>query len=303
MSDKAKKLFNLLSGDKVIRIVGAHNPLGARIVERAGFEGIWSSSLEISASHGVPDASILGMDTYCHTARLMNEAVSIPVIADCDTGYGNANNVIYMTKMFENSGIAGVCIEDKLFPKDNSLLEGGRQNLASIEEFTGKIRAIVDTRKSKESLLVIARIEALIAGWGQAAALERAEAYVEAGADAILIHSKQKTPDEVIEFIRAFKNKKPVVLVPTKYPTITIDDLKTLGVRIVIYANHGLRASIAAMESVLGKIACAGCLSCVENELPSMEHVFELQGTLAIKDIESRYLPMPRTNEQPKTLR
>jgi len=192
--DKSAKLRELLEREGVIRLVGAHNALGARLIEKAGFEGVWASGLEISASYAVPDANIVSMSQYLDAARQMNEAVSIPIVSDCDTGYGNANNVIYMVKMFEAAGIAGVCIEDKKFPKDNSLLEGGRQNLASIEEFQGKIKAAKDTQES-EDLVIIARLEALIAGWGQEEALKRAHAYTDAGADVILIHSRKNTPD------------------------------------------------------------------------------------------------------------
>lgn len=288
--NKSAKLRELLEREGVIRLVGAHNALGARLIEKAGFEGVWASGLEISASYAVPDANIVSMSQYLDAARQMNKAVSIPIVSDCDTGYGNANNVIYMVKMFEAAGIAGVCIEDKKFPKDNSLLEGGRQNLASIEEFQGKIKAAKDTQES-EDFVIIARLEALIAGWGQEEALKRAHAYTDAGADVILIHSRKNIPDEVVEFIKRFNNRRPVVVVPTAYPMITIKELEELKVKMVIYANHGLRAVIKAMEDVFEEIKRAGCISTIEDKIVPVRHIFELQGTLKMKEKEGKYLP------------
>ena len=188
-TNKSKALKNLLK-KKLVKIVGAHDGLGAKLIAEAGFDGVWASGLEISASYGLPDANILTMSEYLERAVEMNEATSLPVIADCDTGYGNINNVIHMIEKYEKAGIAAVCIEDKLFPKVNSFVEG-RQELADIEEFCGKLRAIKDTQINPD-FMVIARIEALIAGWGMNEALKRANAYCESGADAILIHSKKK---------------------------------------------------------------------------------------------------------------
>jgi len=286
---KSAKLRELFEQPGIIRIAGAHNALAAKLVERAGFEGVWAGGLGISASFALPDASIVGMSQYLEGARQMNGAVSIPIVSDCDTGYGNANNVIYMVKMFEATDIAAVCIEDKKFPKDNSLLEGGRQHLAPIEEFQGKIRAAKDTQKS-EDFVIIARIEALIAGWGQEEASKRAHAYVDAGADAILIHSKKGTPDEVVEFIKHFENRRPVVLLPTTYPMITMKELEELQVKMVIYANQTLRAAVGAMEDALDKIKQSGCTLSVEDQIVPVKHIFELQGTLEMKEKEGKYL-------------
>lgn len=167
---------------------------------------------------------------------------------------------------------------------------GGRQHLAPIEEFQGKIRAAKDTQKS-EDFIVIARVEALIAGWGQKEALKRARAYVDAGADAILIHSKKSTPDEVVEFIKHFKNCRPVVFVPTTYPMITIKELEELKVKMVIYANQSLRAAVKAMEDVFEEIKRTGCICTIEDKIVPVKHIFELQGTLEMKEKEGKYLP------------
>ncbi len=286
---KSSQLRKLFERPGVVRFVGAHNPLGARLIERAGFEGVWASGLEISASFALPDANIVSMSQFLEAARQMNEAVSLPVVSDCDTGYGNANNVMYMVRMFESAGIAGVSIEDKKFPKDNSLLEGGRQNLASISEFQGKVRAAKDAQKDKD-FMVISRVEALIAGWGMEEALKRAHAYVDAGTDAILIHSKKNTPEEIVEFTRHWRGRAPLVVVPTNYPMITCKELKALGIKMTIYANHGLRSAVKAMEEVLQEIKKAGCISTIQERIVPMNHIFELQGTLEMKAKEKKYL-------------
>jgi phosphoenolpyruvate phosphomutase len=270
--------------------VGAGDPLGAKLIERAGFDFVWSSSLCVSASYAVPDANLISMSQYCDAARAMNEVVSLPVIADCDTGYGNANNLIYAVQKFEEAGIVGISIEDKKFPKDNSLLEGGRQELAPIEEFAGKIRAAKDHRQHAE-FIVIARVEALIAGWGQAEAIKRAHRYAEAGADCVLIHSKAKQPDEILEFVRAWDRPTPLVLVPTNYPSLTLSEVEKLGkVKLFIYANQPLRASVKAQEAVLAEMQRAGGIHTIDDMMVPVKHVFDLQGVPKMKEVEKKYL-------------
>ncbi len=285
---KSAILRNLFKKKKIIRIAGAHDGLSAKLVEKNGFDGIWASGLEISASYAVPDASILTMDQYLERACEINDATSIPVIADCDTGFGNSNNVIHMVKKYESAGIAAVCIEDKHFPKVNSFIPG-RQELAPIAEFVGKIMAAKNAQQRKE-FMIIARIEALIAGWGQEEALKRANAYVDAGADAILIHSKLSSSAEIIEFLRLWKNRAPVVVVPTTYPSVAAKELERAGIKVVIYANQGLRASIKAVDEIFKKISTLGSTGPVEKEIASMREVFELQGMPQMKILEEKFL-------------
>lgn len=284
---KARKLRKLFEDNRVVRILGAHNALGAKLVEKAGFDGVWASGLEISTSHGVPDANILTMTDFLNAAISMNEAVNIPIVADCDTGFGNSNNVIHMVKKYEASGVAAVCIEDKHFPKMNSLVSG-RQELSSISEFMGKILAAKNAQVDKD-FMVIARVEALIAGWGMEEALKRANAYVDAGADAILIHSKLKTAAEIMEFAEKWKNRAPLVVVPTTYSSINIHELEKMKVKMVIYANHGIRTSISAMQDIFGKIYKEGSTASVENNIAPLQEVFELQGMNKLKNDEIIY--------------
>lgn len=286
--NKAVLLRELFNKDGIIRIVGAHNGLSAKLVERNGFDGVWASGFEISTSYAVPDANILSMSQLLEAATAINDAVSIPVVADCDTGFGNVNNVIYMVKKYEAAGIAAVCIEDKKFPKVNSYIPG-RQELAPISEFVGKIVAAKNAQQSKD-FMVIARVEAFIAGWGLEEALKRGKAYAEAGADAILIHSKAKTPHEIVEFARCWERATPLVVVPTTYPMVTVDELENIGIKMVIYANHGIRASIKAVNEVLCEIYQKGALQSVDPKIASMGEVFEIQGMTQMKQEEQKYL-------------
>lgn len=287
MQNKAKVLRELFQSKSILRIAGAHNGLGAKLIERNGFDGIWASGLEISTSHGVPDANILTMTEYLDAASVINQATTLPVICDCDTGYGNAMNVIHMVKKYEAAGLAAVVIEDKQFPKVNSFVPG-RQDLAPMEEFVGKIEAAKNAQKNPD-FMVFARVEALIAGWGMEEALRRAAAYAEAGADGIVIHSKASTPDEVYTFAKRWKGSIPLVVIPTTYYTITADEFAMNGFKMVIYANHGLRASMRAMDEVFRSIDKTGSTAAVEDKITPMKEVFQIQGMVDMKEDEKRF--------------
>jgi phosphoenolpyruvate phosphomutase len=271
---------------KLMKIVGAHNGLTAKLVEEAGFDGVWASGFEISTSHAVPDANILTMTDYLHAAEDMVSTVTVPVIADCDTGYGNSNNVMQMVRRYEAAGVSAVCIEDKRFPKVNSFI-AGRQELAPIAEFAGKIMAAKNTQTT-DDFLVFARVEALIAGWGMDEALRRAEAYVESGADGIFIHSKAKSPGEIRDFCRAWNRRSPVLICPTTYD-ISEEEMNEMGINIVIYANHGIRAAIRSAQETLTYMKEHGP-SGLGSKIVSMDEVFRLQGMYAMKDHEKKYL-------------
>jgi phosphonopyruvate hydrolase len=211
-----------------------------------------------------------------------------PVIADIDTGFGNAVNVAYVVPRYRAAGVAAVVMEDKTFPKDSSLRAGGRQELVSIGEFQGKIAA---AKAAAGGMLVVARTEALIAGLGEEEALRRGGAYVEAGADAILIHSKQKTPDEILAFCRAWPGRVPLVLVPTSYPKLSFADVAALGkVGLIICGNHAIRAAVAAMQSTFRRILADGGIAGVEGDIASVAEVFALQGDAHMREVEKAFL-------------
>jgi len=198
---KTTQLRNMIRSPELEFIMEAHNGLSARIVEEAGFKGIWASGLSISASLGVRDNNEASWTQVVEVTEFMSDATTVPILLDGDTGYGNFNNMRRLVRKLEQRQVAGVCIEDKIFPKTNSFIDGEAQPLADIDEFCGKIKAGKDAQQDDDFCLV-ARVEALIAGWSLSEALKRAEAYRQAGADAILIHSKKSTPDDIDAFMK-----------------------------------------------------------------------------------------------------
>lgn len=277
-----------LAKGRLLHVMAAHSPLSAKLAEEAGFDGIWASGFELSALYALADMSLVTMTQHLDMVRAMARHTRLPIVADIDTGFGNAINVIHTVKEYESAGAAAVVIEDRNFPKVTSLAGGGRQELLRIEEFQGKIAAAVATRRD---LVIIARTEALIAGRGEAEALARAAAYEAVGADMILIHSKQKTPDEVESFVRAWRGSAPIVIIPTAYPEMNearITALEKIGM--VIYGNHAIRASVTAMKDVFARIRRDRGIQNVSNEIVPVEEIFRLQGMDQIKADEKRFL-------------
>jgi phosphoenolpyruvate phosphomutase len=283
-------LRNLLNSGATVRAAGAHDGLSAILAREAGFDAIWASGFEISAAHGVPDANIITMSENVRAAELMVEGAGIPVIADCDTGYGNAINVIHTVRAYERAGVSAICIEDNVFPKRCSFYVGVKRELVDPEEHAGKIRACLDTRQS-EDFLIIARTEALIAGWGMDEALKRGRIYADSGADLVLVHSKSKEPEEVLEFARQWDRNTPLVCVPTTYSGTSYRVLAEAGYRVVIFANHGLRAAIKAMRAALGKIHAEGHAGAADELIVSLPEVYELIGVPQMKHQEALYMP------------
>src|SRR5216684_895484 len=250
---RSAKLRQMLQSPQLEFLMEAHNGLSARIVREAGFSGIWASGLSISAQLGVRDNNEASWTQVVDMLEFMADASDLPILLDGDTGYGNFNNVRRLVRKLEQRGIAGVCIEYKQFPKTNSFLNGERQPLAEMDEFCGKIKAGKDSQ-SDPNFSIVARVEALIAGWGMEEALKRAEAYRQAGADAILIHSKLSKPDEILTFAREWAGRAPLVIVPTKYYSTPTDVFREAGISVVIWANHLVRGATSAMQSVAKEI-------------------------------------------------
>jgi len=287
--DKAAKLRNLLTSPDVEFICEAHNALSAKIVEEAGFKGIWASGLTMSASMGVRDSNEASWTQVLEVLEFMSDATSIPILLDGDTGYGNFNSMRRLVMKLEQRGIAGVCIEDKLFPKTNSFVDSETQPLADIDEFCGKIKAGKDTQTDAH-FSIIARVEAFIAGWGLKEALTRAEAYRRAGADAILVHSKKTNPSDIEAFMKEWGNRHPVVIVPTKYYSTPTNRFRELGISLVIWANHLMRASIRVMQETAHEILRSETLVNVEDRIASLSEVFRLQGANELQEAERKYL-------------
>ncbi len=284
------RLRQVLAYKGLVEAMAAHGPLPAMLAAEAKFDAIWASGFELSAFYGVPDVSIVSMTQHLDMTRAMAERSGIPVIADIDTGFGNAINVLHAVRQYERAGAAAVVMEDKSFPKVTSLVAGGRQEMVRIEEFQGKIAAARDARSDK-GFVIVARTEALIAGLGQDEALKRARAYEAAGADMILVHSRQRTPDEIVAFVRAWDGKAPIALVPTAYPQMTVARVRALKkVGLLIWGNHAIRAAVGAMRQTFAKIRKEGGIAGVESDIATVEEVFDLQGMAAVKDNEKRFL-------------
>ena len=281
----ADMLHELIESKPILKVGGAFDSMSAKLVEINGFDAIWAGSFAISATHALPDASILTMTEFLNVSLNIVESCKIPVIADCDTGFGGPSNVSHTVKKFESAGVAAICIEDKTFPKQNSLLKNGKHKLISEKEFVAKILAAKEA-KSNKNFMIIARTEALIAELGMNEALQRATAYQNAGADAILIHSKKETPDEIFEFSESWEGEIPLVVVPTTYPTIEIDDLIKNKFKMIIYANQTLRVAYSAINNMLKEINDGKRISDIKQEMSSMEDIFELQKMYEIKNQE-----------------
>jgi phosphonopyruvate hydrolase len=285
---KADQLRAKLDVKRPAIAMAAHNPLSAKLAAQAGFDAIWGSGFELSAAYAVPDASILPMGTHLEMMRAVAEAQDLPVVADIDTGFGNAVNVAWAVPRYAAAGVAAVVMEDQRFPKESSLRGEGAQQLIPLATYLGKLEA---AKAGAGGALVIARTEALIAGLGQAEALKRGQAYVEAGADALLVHSKSATPDEILAFCHAWPGAAPLVIVPTSYPQLSFSQIGELGkVGMVICGNHAIRAAVAAMQSVFRRIREEGGIAGVEAEIAKVSEIFALQDDARMRAVEREFL-------------
>jgi phosphoenolpyruvate phosphomutase len=287
---RTRILRQMLESPALEFLMEAHNGLSARIVREAGFKGIWASGLSISAQFGVRDNNEASWTQVVDMLEFMVDASDLPILL---TGYGNFNNLRRLVRKLEQRGIAGVCIEDKQFPKTNSFLNGERQPLADIEEFAGKIAAGKDTQQDPD-FCIVARVEALIAGWGMEEALRRAEAYRRAGADAILIHSKLSKADEIVAFAREWARRAPLVIVPTRYYSTPTEVFRQAGISVAIWANHLVRSAATAMQSVAQEIRRSESLVNIEDRIVPVEEIFRLQDAEEYAAAERQYLAAAR---------
>ena len=287
---KAARLRELLVRAQPTLLVGAHNGLTARLAEEAGFDGVWAGGFEITAARAMPDASILTMAEHLEVTSQINDATELPVVADCDNGFGNAINVMRLVREYEKAGIAGVCIEDNVFPKRCSFYSSVKRELESIDEFVGKIRAAKQTQRSRD-FVVIARTEAFIASWGLEEALKRGRAYADAGADMVLVHSKLTTPDEIKAFAEKWDRPVPLAVVPTIFKDTTAQELHTMGYRLVIFANQGLRAAVKAVREALAELHEKQFAASVDSRIVPLEEIYRLVGVSELKKGEEQFLP------------
>lgn len=291
---KTTQFRKMIESPELEFIMEAHNGLSAKIVQEAGFKGIWASGLSISAALGVRDNNEASWTQVMEVCEFMSDATSIPILLDGDTGFGNFNSFRRLVNKLEQRGIAGVCIEDKIFPKTNSFIGGEKQPLAEVDEFCGKIKSGKDSQHDPD-FVIVARVEALIAGWGIDEAITRASAYADAGADAILIHSKIASFSEIEAFLEQWNNRKPVVIVPTMYYKTPTQKFRDCGISLVIWANHSLRSAITGMQNTVKQIHAEQTLAGIEEKIATVKEIFRLQNVKEYEEAESRYLPQKRS--------
>ena len=290
IAKKTSQFRSLLNSPKLEFLLEAHNGISAKIAEESGFKGLWAGGLAIAAQYGVRDSNEASWTQVLEVLEFMSDATSIPIMLDGDTGYGNFNNVRRLVQKLEQRGIAAVCIEDKLYPKTNSFIDGNKQELANIDEFCSRIKAGKDAQKDDE-FSIITRVEAFIAGWGLDEAIKRAEAYRQAGSDGILIHSSKSEPSEIIAFKNEWGDRLPVIIVPTKYYSTPTEIFSQVGISIAIWANHMIRSSIESMQQTAASIIQKKSVVALEDKIASVSEIFRLQGVSELLEAEEMYLP------------
>ena len=281
---RRNRLKRLIEAKDIVRIMESHNALSGLIVENiksdcgVEYDGMWSSSLTDSTSKGKPDIEAVDVSTRISTINEIFEVTTKPMIYDADTG-GIAEHFAFTVRTLERTGISAVIIEDKTGLKKNSLFGNDvNQTQDSIENFSNKIE-MGKRAQITDDFMIIVRIESLILEAGMDDAVKRAKAYIEAGADGIMIHSRQKEPNEILEFckiLREYNENVPIVVVPTSYNQITGKELSEAGINIVIYANHMLRAAYPGMMEVAKSILDNDRSKEAEEKLLSIKEILEL---------------------------
>jgi len=302
--NRRKTLKKLLKEKDLIRVIEAHNGLSAiianNIKEQIGneiyeFDAIWESSLTDSAAKGYPDAEIIGPESRYETIRQILNSSHKPLIVDGDTG-GEATNFEYFVRTLEDMGVSMVIIEDKKFPKRNSLEPGSKQTQEDPDVFAVKIKRGKKIQLSHD-FMIVARIESFISGLGLEDALFRAKKYLNAGVDGIMIHSKIDTPAEILKFAEEYQIlskelgfRKPLICVPTTYSTITEGELKAAGFNVVIYANHLLRSAHKIMSETASNILRNQRGFEAESLCSPVKAIFKDVGFLEVKEKDMMYV-------------
>lgn len=282
------RLRALLESKELFFLMEAHDGLSARIADSAGFPAIWASGLSISTAMGLRDNNEASWSQMLSVVAHIVEASSVPVVVDGDVGYGDFNSARRFARQASMLNTAAVCFEDKLFPKMNSFV-GDNHNLADVNEFCGKLRACREA-VSDDTFCLVARTEALIAGFSMDEALERANRYADAGADAIFIHSRQKTVAQIEEFAGRWGDRLPLIIAPTTYSDTPASVFRQLGLSGVIWANQNMRAAFAAMRTVCAQLRRQEGIKLVEGQIASLAEVFELMRYDELVEDERRFL-------------
>jgi phosphoenolpyruvate phosphomutase len=277
-----------LDGGRLGRVLGVHDPLSAIIAAEAGVDALWVSSFGVSAScFGLPDTGVITMSEMIAVAGRIRLASGLPVIMDADTGYGGLLNVRRLTREARHGGLDAICIEDAEFPKRNSFLDARYRHLVSARTMCGRVRMVRETRADAGPLL-LARTEVLTQGGTVDEALDRAHAYADAGADAVVVQSTRTDGADIFAFAERWRGRRPLVVIPTAYPQVLLADLHAAGVAAVILANQLLRAAHRAMREVCAALASAGKPSAVEGQISAMTEIHRTVGVQRDLDHEER---------------
>lgn len=287
-----KNFFELNEEKYITRLVGTHDAIGAFLIEEAGFEGLWVSSYELHASCRLPDADILSIPDYAIAINRIADRTNLPILVDGDAGGGSPINSMRMVREYEKNGADGICIEDNCYPKRCSFYASSERKLEDPRKHAKKIQAIVEN-KIDSNFFTVARTETLIVGGNVPEAIDRCCEYVDAGANAVLIHHKGNEPEPVLEFGRSFRKATrslvPIVAVPTTYSSVTEKDLVDNGISFVIYANCAIRSAIFAQQNVLHNISKSGTLDSAEHDIVNMKEVFRIIDLKGFRENEKRY--------------
>jgi phosphoenolpyruvate phosphomutase len=286
---KRAKLRSDLRSERATVAVGAHDAMTASLIEKNGFDAVWVSGLGVSTmTYGLPDLNLITLTEALSAAVRIDAATSLPVIADCDNGFGSLSNLVRTVREYERSGIAAICVEDNTFPKRNSLYRGESQReLIPRDEQARRIRAAKRAQETTD-FFFIARVESLIAGYGVDDAYDRASSYVEAGADGLLVHSRDKTLAEIDTFLERWDGSAavPLVAVPTLFPDFTADQLFDRGFRLIIFANQTMRAAVHATSEVLATLRAEGNAAAVDSDITPVDEIFGLVQTREAIELE-----------------
>ncbi|MDB6110246.1 MAG: Phosphoenolpyruvate phosphomutase [Pedosphaera sp.] len=268
--------------------VGVYDGLSALLAAKWHFDFVWVSSFCCSAAAGLSDVGIIGPDEILTVIRCVHRSVSLPIVVDIDSGYGDPVKAFHVVEAMARAGAAALCIEDNPISKRCSLYAGYDRELVSVDEHVARLRAVrAGVSKAGSTCRVIARTEALVAGLGVKEALRRATAYADAGADAVFIQSLDATGSEVLTFGREWRRRTPLFIAPTRLPKITKKEFFAAGISHAIFANQGLRAAYSAIDRTFSTLAGAESAQSVEPDISTVSTVATLVGAQKIVELEA----------------
>ena len=268
-------LYRLFSGNDINIVLGVYDPLSAKLAELRGFKCLWVSGFCVSTSLFIPDENVITVEKYAEKVAEIKRVCNVPLIVDCDEGYGSIENSLDLFERLSQLGVEACCIEDNIFPKTNSFKEDkdGSKAIVDPHEFAEKISIL---KKAFPQMVIIARTEALIIGNTMEDALYRARLYKKAGAELIVIHSRSRTTEDFSNIARQWGDPQTLVVIPTLAEEVSAMDLNNIGYKAVIYANQLLRANIYQMKSFLNKLSTEINIGELKDSLVSMDYIFNL---------------------------